>query len=244
MLIIPAIDLKNKKCVRLRQGIAEEETVYSDNPVDVAKKWESLGAKFLHIIDLDGAFKGEPVNLDVLKDIVDSVNIPVEFGGGLRTEAIIGKVIGTGVERAILGTAAIENESMVKSLCDKYGKKIAVGIDSKDGKVAIEGWLKKSNLDSISLANSMVQIGVKTFICTDIKRDGMLLGPNIDYLMKMAMNVEAEIIASGGISTLEDVEQILELENYGVTGMIIGKALYSGDIDLKKALELVKSKKS
>jgi len=242
MHIIPAIDIKNKKCVRLTQGLPDQETVYSDNPIEVAKKWASMGAKWLHIVDLDGAFKGEPVNLDILKDIIENVNIPVELGGGLRTEKIIEKVFNLGVRRAILGTVAIENTAMVKSLCKKYKDKIAVGIDSENGKVAIKGWLKKSNVDSISLAKDMVRLGVKTLICTDIKRDGMLQGPNIDYLKQIAENVDAEIIASGGISTIDDVRKIAKLEEFGVTGMIIGKALYAGSIDFKKALAILNSK--
>jgi len=242
MLIIPAVDIKNKKCVRLKQGLPNQEIIYSDDPVEVAKKWESLGAKWLHIIDLDGAFKGEPVNLDVIEAIIKNIKIPIELGGGLRTETVIKKILNLGVKRAILGTAAIENTSLIKSLCKKYKERIAVGIDSKDGKVAIKGWLKNSNVDSITLAKNMVRLGVKTLICTDIKRDGMLQGPNIEYLKRIAENVDAEIIASGGISSLEDVKKIAELEKFGITGMIIGKALYSGDIDLKEALALVTKK--
>ena len=242
MLIIPAVDIKNKKCVRLKQGLPNQEIIYSDDPVEVAKKWESLGAKWLHIIDLDGAFKGEPVNLDVIEAIIKNIKIPIELGGGLRTETVIKKILNLGVKRAILGTAAIENTSLIKSLCKKYKERIAVGIDSKDGKVAIKGWLKNSNVDSITLAKNMVRLGVKTLICTDIKRDGMLQGPNIEYLKRIAENVDAEIIASGGISSLEDVKKIAELEKFGITGMIIGKALYSGDIDLKEALAIVNKK--
>jgi len=237
LLIIPAIDLRNGKCVRLLQGKADAETVFSDDPVSIALKWESKGAKFLHLVDLDGAFTGEQKNLDVIKRIADAVKIPIEMGGGIRDQKAVENVFQAGVDRAILGTSALKNPDFTKDMCDLYGEKIAVGIDAKDGKVAIKGWTEVERKTAVHFAVEMMKAGVKTIIYTDISRDGMLTGPNIEATKNLAIAVPGvNIIASGGMSSLNDVRKLKEIEPYGVTGVIIGKALYTGDILLEEAI--------
>ncbi|HGE70202.1 TPA: 1-(5-phosphoribosyl)-5-[(5-phosphoribosylamino)methylideneamino]imidazole-4-carboxamide isomerase [Candidatus Poribacteria bacterium] len=239
MLIIPAIDIRNGKCVRLIQGKADAETIFSDDPVAMALKWEDKGAEFLHIVDLDGAFSGEPKNLDIVEKIAKSVSIPIELGGGIRDESSIDKVFQAGVYRVILGTSALKNPDFVSEMCDLYDEKIAVGIDAKDGKVAIKGWTEIEGKIAVDLAVEMKECGVKTIIYTDISRDGMLTGPNIQATKNLAVAVSGvSIIASGGVSSIEDIKKIKELEPYGVTGVIIGKALYTGNIQLEEAIIL------
>ncbi|MGB9597329.1 MAG: 1-(5-phosphoribosyl)-5-[(5-phosphoribosylamino)methylideneamino]imidazole-4-carboxamide isomerase [Candidatus Poribacteria bacterium] len=240
MLIIPAIDIRNGKCVRLVQGKADAETVFSDDPVSMAVKWENKGAEFLHIVDLDGAFSGEPKNLTIVEKIVKSVSIPIELGGGIRNKSSVDKVFQVGVYRAILGTSALKNPDFVSEMCDLYDEKIAVGIDAKDGKVAVKGWTEIEEKTAIDLANEMKECGIKTIIYTDIARDGMLTGPNIQATKNLAMAVSGVgIIASGGVSSIDDIKKIKEIEPYGVIGVIIGKALYTGDIQLEEALLMV-----
>lgn len=237
MLIIPAIDIRNGKCVRLIQGKADAETVFSDDPVAMALKWENKGAEFLHIVDLDGAFSGEPKNLDIVEKIAKSVSIPIELGGGIRDNSSIDRVFQAGVYRAILGTSALKNPDFVSEMCDLYDEKIAIGIDAKDGKVAIKGWTEIEEKTAVDLAVEMKECGVKTIIYTDISRDGMLTGPNIQATKNLAIAVPGvSIIASGGVSSIEDIKKIKELEPYGVTGVIIGKALYTGNIQLEEAI--------
>ncbi len=241
MLIIPAIDIKNGKCVRLIQGKADAETIFSDDPIDVALKWESKGAEFLHIVDLDGAFLGEPKNLGIVEKIIKSVSIPIELGGGIRNKTSIDRVFQIGVYRAILGTTALRDPDFVGEMCDIYGEKIAVGIDAKDGKVAIKGWTEIEEKTATDLASEMKECGVKTIIYTDIARDGMLTGPNIHSTKNLAMSVSGvDIIASGGVSSIEDIKKLMEIEPYGVTGVIIGKALYTGNVRLEEVLLMVK----
>jgi phosphoribosylformimino-5-aminoimidazole carboxamide ribotide isomerase len=239
MLIIPAIDLRNGKCVRLIQGKADAETIFSDDPVATALKWESKGAKFLHVVDLDGAFTGSPKNLDVIEKIVDAVSIPIEMGGGIRDASVVESVFKAGVHRAILGTSALKNPDFAREMCYLYGERIAVGIDAKDGKVAIKGWTELGEKPAIDFAIEMKDADVKTIIYTDIKRDGMLTGPNVEATKNLAMAIKGvDVIASGGMSSLDDIKNLKDIESYGVVGVIIGKALYTSDIELEKAIIL------
>lgn len=237
MLIIPAVDLRGGKCVRLIQGKADAETVYSDDPVVMAVRWQSKGARLLHVVDLDGAFTGTQKNLDVVREIADALNIPVEMGGGIRDQKAIEKVFQAGVQRAILGTSALRDPAFAQAMCREYGDRIAVGVDAKDGMVAIRGWTEVGEKSAIHFAAEMEEAGVRTIIYTDIKRDGMLMGPNIEAIGKVAQAVrETEIIASGGVSSLEDIRNLKNLESLGVTGVIVGKALYTGDLRLEDAI--------
>ena len=239
MLIIPAIDLRNGKCVRLLQGRADAETVFSDDPVAMAVKWENKGARFLHLVDLDGAFTGAQKNLSVVKEIANAVSIPVELGGGIRDQEAVERVLQVGIQRAILGTSALKNPVFAAAMCREYGDRIAVGIDAKDGMVATHGWTEVAEKSAVDFAVEMEQVGVKTIIYTDIKRDGMLTGPNIEATKKMAQTTEdVGIIASGGVSSLKDIGNLKTLESLGVTGVIIGKALYTGDIRLEDAISM------
>ena len=237
MLVIPSIDLRGGKCVRLVQGKADAETVFSDDPVAMAVKWQSKGARFLHVVDLDGAFTGAPKNLDVVKEIVDAMSIPVELGGGIRDQRTVESVLQAGVQRAILGTSALKDPVFVEDMCREYGGRIAVGIDAKDGMVAIHGWTEVGEKSAIHFAAEMEDAGVKTIIYTDIKSDGMLMGPNIEATKKMAQATQnVDIIASGGVSSLQDIRNLKVLESLGVVGVIIGKALYTGDLQLEAAI--------
>ncbi|SFH90999.1 1-(5-phosphoribosyl)-5-[(5-phosphoribosylamino)methylideneamino] imidazole-4-carboxamide isomerase [Tindallia magadiensis] len=232
MLIYPAIDIKNGKCVRLTQGMKEEETIYYHNPWKVALDWKSRGAGQLHVIDLDGAFGGKAGNIEAMKEIIDCVDIPVQIGGGIREEADVKRLIDMGVWRCILGTKALSDEEMLKRLLKKYGDKIVVSVDAKDGKVAVEGWVKVENVDALEFAGKLQDLGLKTLVYTDIGRDGMLQGPNFEALKRLRETVEIEIIASGGVSSKEDLLQLKEL---GVDGAIVGKALYEGTMTLEEA---------
>lgn len=237
VLVIPSIDLRGGKCVRLVQGRMDAETVFSDDPVAVALRWQSKGARLIHIVDLDGAFTGSPKNLDIIQKIVDILDIPVEMGGGIRDQKTIDSVFQAGVQRAILGTSALKNPDFAKSLCQEYGNRIAVGIDAKDGMVAIHGWTKVEKKAAVDFSVEMEEAGVETIIYTDIKSDGMLSGPNIEATKMVAQSVQhTKIIASGGVSSLRDIRELKKLEPYGVIGVIIGKALYTGDLRLEEAI--------
>ena len=242
MLIIPAVDLRGGKCVRLVQGRADAETVFSDDPVAMALKWQNKGARLLHVVDLDGAFTGSQKNLDVVKDIANALDIPMELGGGIRDRESVERVLEAGVQRAILGTVALKDPAFAEAVCKEYGDRIAVGIDAKDGMVAIHGWTEIGKKSAVDFAVEMQEAGVKTIIYTDIKRDGMLKGPNIEATKAIAQATQdVEVIASGGVSSLQDVENLKPLESAGVTGMIVGKALYTGDILLEDAISVVSS---
>ncbi|MFC1718310.1 1-(5-phosphoribosyl)-5-[(5-phosphoribosylamino)methylideneamino]imidazole-4-carboxamide isomerase, partial [Candidatus Poribacteria bacterium] len=204
MLIIPAIDLRGGKCVRLIQGRADAETVFSDDPVAMALKWQSKGARFLHVVDLDGAFTGAQKNLDVVKNIASVLSIPIEIGGGIRDQKAIERVLQAGVQRAILGTSALKDPTFAEAMCREYGDRIAVGIDAKEGMVATHGWTEVGEKPAVDFAVEMEAAGVKTIIYTDIKSDGMLKGPDIEATKRIAQAVQGvEIIASGGVSSLE-----------------------------------------
>ena len=239
MLIIPAIDLIEGRCVRLREGRLSSEKVYSKEPVAVAELWELKGAERLHIVDLDGAFEGEPQNLKIVKRIAKDINIPIQFGGGIRNLKIIKEVLDCGVEYAILGTSAISKPEFAKKAVKRFGKKIMVSIDASNLKVRVRGWEKKTRKTAPILAKEMEKLGVKNIIFTDIRRDGTLRGPNISQIKKMLKAVNTPLIVSGGISSLEDIKKLKPLEKKGLSGVIVGKALYTGRVDLEKALEIV-----
>lgn len=239
MLLIPALDLRDGFCVRLVQGDMSSEIVYSDEPVEMAKQWEDMGASYLHIVDLDGAFTGTPQNLEIVKDIVKNINIPVQMGGGIRCYDAVKEVLNIGVDRVILGTAAIVSNELITKCLKDFGERIAVGIDGRDGMVAIEGWESTVEMTVFDLAQEIDKLGVKRIIFTDTRRDGTLRGPNIDATKKIAEVSGLKVIASGGVSSVEDLYKLKELEAYGVDGVIMGKALYSGAVHLKEALEIL-----
>lgn len=236
MTIYPAIDLKNGRVVRLLQGRADRETVYFENPVIPAKLWKEAGAEWLHIVDLDGAFTGQPRNWDVVEKVVE-LGLKVQLGGGLRDVESVRNAINRGVDRVVIGTKAVDGEDFIKELVDLFGEKIAVGIDAKQGKVAVRGWVSTTDVSALDLATKAAELGVQTIIYTDISRDGMLSGPNFEGQMALAKAVPCNIIASGGVSTTEDVIRFGELnrEQPNLSGCIVGKALYEKRVDLEKA---------
>ena len=238
MLIIPAIDLREGRCVRLVEGLLDQETIYSDDPVAMALSWQQQGAKHLHVVDLDGAFAGAPKNLDIIKQIIAAVNIPVQVGGGIRDLEAIEDLFASGAARVILGTVAIRNPELVRESCLKFGENIVVGIDGKNGKVAIQGWGVTVEKTTLELALEMKELGVKRVLFTDIKRDGTLQGPNLEATGELARKSGLKVIASGGVSVLEDLSELKKLEADGVDSVIMGKALYAGTIKLKDALAL------
>ena len=237
MEIIPAIDLRNGKCVRLYQGDYKQETVFSEDPVSVAKYWKSLGAKRIHIVDLDGAAKGKVCHAQTIADIISAVELPVEVGGGIRTMESIEELFDVGVERVILGTAAIENQELVKESCQRFGKRIIAGIDARDGYVATRGWVESSKVTAIDLVALMKSIGIKRVIYTDISRDGTLTEPNFTAIMEMVAKSSVNIIAAGGITSIVHLQKLAAI---GVEGAIVGRAIYTGHIDLKKAIANIK----
>lgn len=231
--VIPAIDILNGKCVRLKQGRYDAETVYSKDPLEIAKKWESQGAKRLHVVDLDGARTGIPKNIEIIKSIAKEINIPVQTGGGIRNFDLIKELIDFGVDRVILGTTAVKNPNLLARVCEKFGEQIAVAIDTKEGKAATEGWTKVSKKDTLTLAKEAIDLGVKRFIYTDISRDGMLEGPNFEGIKNFVSRIKVPVIASGGISSKEDIEKLKELK---IEGCVVGKALYTGAVKLEEIL--------
>lgn len=236
MIVIPAIDLAAGKCVRLRQGDMNQQTVYSDSPAAMARHWEEQGAEILHVVDLDGAMGGRSANLPAVEAIVGAISIPVELGGGLRTADDVRRVLGLGVQWAIMGTSALRNRPEVEAAVKRFPGQVIVGIDARDGKVAVAGWVETSEVTAVDLAREMQAIGVTRLICTDIATDGMLVGPNIASLRSIAEAVSIEVIASGGVSKLEDIVALKALAPLGVIGAITGKALYEGTLNLKAAI--------
>ncbi len=236
MQLIPAVDLHRGKCVRLLMGERDRETVYSDNPVEMALKWEKDGAHRLHMVDLDGAFDGAPANTPAIAEIASSLTIPLQLGGGMRSREIAEKAFELGIQRVILGTVAVEQPELVRELAREYGDKIIVGIDARDGIVAVKGWVEGSGVHAVAFALTMQEYGVKEIIYTDISRDGTLKGPNLDALETMASKLDIPLIASGGISSLEDLKHVKGLEPLGVQGVIVGQALYTGQFTLQEAL--------
>ncbi|MCI0502799.1 MAG: 1-(5-phosphoribosyl)-5-[(5-phosphoribosylamino)methylideneamino]imidazole-4-carboxamide isomerase [Fusobacteria bacterium] len=238
MLIVPAIDMLNGECIRLYKGDYKQVTVYGD-PVEIALKWQSIGAKLLHLVDLDGAEAGNPKNLEVVKKLVEVLDIPVELGGGIRSMETIRMYLDLGVSRVILGTAAVENKALVACAAAVYGEKIVVGIDAVGGMVKTKGWLEDTKLSAVDLAHEMRELGISRIIYTDIDRDGTLAGPNLQETENIARESNLRITASGGMSSLKDVKNVLKLEQYGVDEVILGKSIYEGKIDLSEALRLV-----
>jgi phosphoribosylformimino-5-aminoimidazole carboxamide ribotide isomerase len=238
MLIIPAVDIKNGKCVRLLQGRMEDETVYSDEPGAMASKWARLGARLVHVIDLDGAFAKSPQNMKSIRKILQAVNVPIQLGGGIRNQETVHQYLEMGVKRVIIGTGARKEPEFVKKVCKTYPGQIVVGIDARNGKVAIDGWTQTTRIEAVELAKEFEDCGVAAINFTDIHRDGMQTGPNLDATLRLAEAVSIPVVASGGVSSIEDIKNLLPLETAGVAGVIIGKALYSGKLDLKEALDL------
>jgi phosphoribosylformimino-5-aminoimidazole carboxamide ribotide isomerase len=236
MLIIPAIDLKEGRCVRLEQGEMERETVFSLHPARVAEQWKSQGAERLHLVDLDGAFAGQPKNKEAVREIRAAVDLPLELGGGIRTLAVIEEYLTLGVDQVIIGTAAYTPGDFLAHACRVFPGRVAVGIDARHGNVAIKGWAEQTQMSAVDLAKRCEQDGVTTLIYTDIHRDGMLTGVNISATRAFAQAVSIPVIASGGVVSVEDVVKLRPLEKDGVAGVIIGKALYAGTIDLSEAI--------
>jgi len=234
MIIFPAIDIKDNKCVRLSQGDFNKINIYSNEPFDMAVKWESEGASFLHLVDLDGARSEEIINKKSIEKIAKNIGIPVQLGGGVRSEEKVKNLIDMGVERVIVGTIAVENKELLKKLVSKYKEKIVVSIDAKNGKVALRGWELVSEVDSIDLCKELEEIGVKTIVYTDISKDGMLEGPNFEIYKLLSQKTSLNIIASGGISSIDDIKK---LKNMNIYGAITGKALYDNKIELKEVLK-------
>lgn len=232
MLLIPAIDLKEGKCVRLRQGDMSETTVFSDQPVEVAKRWVDAGARRLHIVDLDGAFKGEPVNAEVIHDIAEAFpDMPIQVGGGIRSEASVEVYIQAGVRFVIIGTRAVKEPHFISDLCVEFPTHIIVGLDARDGKVATDGWSKLSKHDALDMARHFEEDGVEAIIYTDIARDGMMQGVNIEATVELAESVNIPVIASGGIKNIENVKKLAEVSGSGIIGAITGRAIYEGTMD-------------
>ena len=236
MEIFPAIDIIGGEAVRLVKGNYDQKTVYNKRPEETAKAFADAGANYIHVVDLDGAKSGDTPNIETIKNIVNVSGLKVEVGGGIRSEEVIKKYLDAGVFRVILGTVAVENPAFVKEMVDKYGEKIAVGVDIKDGNVAIKGWTEVSSETCLDFCKKMESMKVKTIICTDISKDGLLSGTNMELYQKLSRELSLQIVASGGVTTLDDVKQLKEMNLYGT---IMGKALYTGNIDLKEALKLV-----
>ena len=240
MLIIPAIDLKDGKCVRLKQGLMEESTIFSENPGEVAKQWVDLGARRLHLVDLNGAFAGKPVNESAIKAIVKEVDgtIPIQLGGGIRNLDTVEKYLNNGVDYIIIGTAAVKNPGFLHEACYAFPGQIIVGLDAKEGEVAIDGWAKLTGHNVIELAKKFEGYGVEAIIYTDIGRDGMLNGLNIEATEKLAEALTIPVIASGGVTNLEDIKNLCSIAYSGVSGAITGRAIYEGTLDFKAAQAL------
>jgi phosphoribosylformimino-5-aminoimidazole carboxamide ribotide isomerase len=239
-VVIPAIDLKGGKCVRLEQGLMERDTVFCDNPAEQAIEWVRQGGELLHIVDLDGAFAGIPKNREAISAIIAAISIPTQLGGGIRDISTIEAYLSLGVARVILGTAAQRNPELVMEGCRLFPGRIVVGIDAKDGMVAVQGWAEVTGIRAVDLARKFEGYGVSAIIYTDISRDGMMGGPNIEATKSLAEAISIPVIASGGVSSLKDIENLIAVESSGVTGVITGKAIYTGAFRLAEAVELTR----
>ncbi|HEY7555973.1 MAG TPA: 1-(5-phosphoribosyl)-5-[(5-phosphoribosylamino)methylideneamino]imidazole-4-carboxamide isomerase [Candidatus Binatia bacterium] len=242
MLIIPAIDIKDGRCVRLFQGEMDQETIYFEKPVDAARHWAKEGATFIHIVDLNGAVEGRPVHIKEVEAICRETSLVVELGGGLRSTEAVQAALDLGVSRVVIGTAAYDNREFLQALCKKFPGKIVVGIDARSGKVAIKGWKETTSMDAVELAKRCEADGASRIIYTDISRDGTSEGVNLDETQKIAESVNIPIIASGGAATLDDFRRLLPLEKKGVEGVIVGRALYAGAFTLREACIDVRTK--
>lgn len=239
MLLIPAIDLKNGQCVRLRQGRMDDVTVFSTDPVAMARRWVDEGAQRLHLVDLDGAVRGEPINLKVIEQIAAAVDVPVQAGGGVRDDETVQRFIDAGVDYVIIGTKAVNAPHFLRDMCLEYPRHICVGIDARDGRVAVNGWNKLSHHSALDVAVHCERDGVEAIIYTDISRDGMMKGFNAEATAELARNVNTPVIASGGVSSLDDIRRVKALEEDGVAGCIIGRALYEGGLSLAECFRAV-----
>ena len=236
MIIIPAIDLKDGQCVRLRKGIMEDTTVFSNNPTEMASKWVAEGARRLHLVDLNGAFEGKPINADCVNEITKSFpNLPVQIGGGIRDLQTANAYIEAGISYLIIGTMAVTNPDFVEKLCDEFPNKIIVGLDANNGLVATDGWAKQTDIDVIELSKKYEQYGVNSIVYTDIARDGMMQGVNVEATANLAKKTSIPIIASGGITNLDDIAALLKNAHYGIMGAITGRAIYEGQLDFNDA---------
>jgi phosphoribosylformimino-5-aminoimidazole carboxamide ribotide isomerase len=238
MIIFPAIDIRGGKCVRLTEGRFDQETVFADHPAEMAKRWANEGAEFLHVVDLDGALAGRPVNLEVIKEIVKMVAIPVQLGGGIRTMDCIAELLNAGVNRVILGSIAVRQPELVKAACQEFKERIVVGIDARDGQVAVEGWGISGGIGADELAKHMAEAGVARIIYTDISRDGTLTGVNVTATAALARVAGIPVIASGGVSDIADIHAVKAAQQDGVEGVIVGKAIYTGSLSLKAAIQV------
>lgn len=240
MLIIPAIDLKDGKCVQLQQGLMDKSTIFSEHPAEMARQWIDQGAKRLHLVDLNGAFSGKPVNEGAIKAIVSEVanEIPIQLGGGIRNLDTVESFLNNGVDSVIIGTAAVTNPGFLHEACFAFPGQIIVGLDAKDGDVAINGWEKMTGHNVIDLAKKFEEYGVESIIYTDIGRDGMLAGVNIDATVKLSESLKIPVVASGGVSNLDDIKALCEVANIGIRGVITGTAIYKGTLNFKEANEL------
>lgn len=242
MIVIPAIDLKDGKCVRLKQGRMESSTVFNDDPAAQAQTWVDMGASRIHVVDLNGSMQGNPANLRSVKEIVGSVEVPVQLGGGIRNEDTVRMYLDLGIATVILGTVAARNPEFVLELLAKFPNKISIGIDARSGKVAVEGWTESTEIEAAELAARFEGANPVSFIYTDIDRDGMMKGPNIPSTMEFARATSTSVILSGGISSLDDIRAALPLAEHGVTGIITGRALYEGNLDLREAIQLTEKR--
>jgi phosphoribosylformimino-5-aminoimidazole carboxamide ribotide isomerase len=239
MLVIPAIDLKDGKCVRLRQGRMEDETVFGDDPVEVAQRWVDAGARRLHMVDLNGAFAGKPVNADVIKEVAEAFpDLPIQVGGGIRDEDTVAAYLEAGVQYTIIGTRAVSTPHFINDLCLEFPGHILVGLDAREGRVAIDGWSKLSHHSAIDMARRFEQDGVEAIVFTDIGRDGMMNGVNVDSTVSLAQSITIPVIASGGITNMEDIRALCAVSDEGIMGAITGRALYEGALDLAAAQKL------
>ncbi len=236
MLVIPAIDLSEGQVVRLRRGDMAQRTVYSSDPVAVARRWADAGAQIIHVVDLDGAVSGRPRNLAILERIASAVDAQIEFGGGLRTMEAIRQALDAGASWAILGTAALSDRGLLSAALAEFADRVIVAIDARDGRVAVEGWTKTTDVDAADLAREMERFGVRRLLCTDIATDGMLSGPNISGLRRIAEAVSIPIIASGGVSSIVDILALRQIEQLGIIGVVVGRALYENRLDLAQAI--------
>ena len=242
MIIIPAIDLKGGQCVRLSQGDMDRATVYSENPAEMAKTWQGMGAKRIHVVDLDGAVSGQPKNKDAIVAIVSAVSVPVQLGGGIRDIETIKEYFSCGIDRVILGTAAIKDPLFLEESCRAWPGRIIVGIDATDGMVCVQGWTEKTAMSVVDLVKKIEHLPLAAIVFTDIKRDGMLTGPNIESTAQLARSTHIPVIASGGVSRIEVIEALLTVEQSGVSGVIIGRALYTGNIDLQECIRVAEKR--
>jgi len=239
MIIYPAIDIKAGRCVRLYQGQMDKVTVFSEYPVEAAKRWEAAGAKYIHVVDLDATVAGELKNMFALEQIVKSVNIPIQFGGGVRGMFAVKRLFDLGVSRVVVGTALIKNPAMLAEACAVYPGKIAVGLDVKNGHIAIKGWQEETDISAVEMINELEKLGVSRIIYTDILVDGTMQGPNIQGIKSIAQKTNIPLIASGGVSNLKDIKKIKKLKDLGIEGIIIGRALYSEAFTLEEAIKVV-----